>query len=84
MGLELHHVEILLRDEVTFHPQAELIASGSGEDQRGDIDAEIGNLEAIADEDIRQRGSADELLGVEIDQIDVEVVVPLGVSQAKI
>ena len=80
----LHHTEVLLRDEMALHPQSELITAGSGEDQRRNIDAEVGNLQAIQDVDVGKRGAAYELVVVETDEIDVEVVRAFGVRQAKI
>jgi len=38
---QLYHMEVFLGDEVAFHSQPELIAAGSGEDQRGNVDAEV-------------------------------------------
>ena len=80
----MHHVEVFLRDEMALHPQSELIPAGSRKDQRGDIDAEVGNLQTIQDVDIGKSGATYELVVVETDQIDVEVVRALSVRQAKI
>src|SRR6185436_19477125 len=84
MSRHLHHTEVLLRDQMPFHPEAEFIAPRSGEDQRGDIDPEIGNLKAVADSNIWESGSADKLFVVEVDQIDVEVIGPLGIGETEI
>ena len=68
MGRDLHDVEILLGDQVTFHTETELIAAGSGEDQRGDIDPEVRDLKTVRDDDVRECGAADELFVVEVNQ----------------
>ena len=51
VGREQHDVEIFLGDQVPFHPEAELIAAGSGKDQRGNIDSKVRNLQTVADDD---------------------------------
>ncbi len=84
MGRHLHHIEVLLSDEVALHPQSKLVATGSGEDQRGNINAEIGNLQAISDHNVRERCAAHQLFVIEVRQVDVEVIRALGVREAKI
>ena len=84
MSRHLHHTEVLLCNQMPFHPEAEFIAPRGEEDQLGDIDPEIGNLKAVADSNIWKSGSTDKLFVVEVDQIDVEVIDSLGVSEAEI
>jgi hypothetical protein len=84
MGRELHDVEIFLSDQVTFHPETEFVAARGGEHERRHIDAEVRNLEAIGDHDIRKCGAADELFGIEIHEVDVEPVHTLGVREAEV
>ncbi len=84
VGRHLHHTEVFLRDEVSFHTEAKLVTPRSGKDQGGDIDPEIGNLKAVADDNIGKGGPADELFIVEIGQVDVEVIGPFGISETKV
>jgi len=84
MARHLHHIEVLLSDEVALHPQSKLVATGGGEDQRGNINAEIGNLQAIPDHNVRERCAAHQLFVVEVRQVDVEMIGALGVREAKI
>ena len=84
MRRHLHDAEVLLRDEVSFHAQAKLIASWGWEDQRGDINSEIGNLKAVGDGNIRKGCPADKLFVVKIDQINVEVICAFGIGEAEV
>lgn len=84
MGWQLHHVEVFLRDEMSIHAKTKFVAAGSREDQRGDIDPEIGNLQAVTDNDIRQCGTAYQLFAVEVHEIDVEVIGPFCVGQTEV
>ena len=84
MARHLDDIEVLLSDEMALHSQPELVATGGGEDQRGNIDAEIGDLQAVPNHDIRKCRAADELFGVEVDQVDIEVVGAFSVREAEI
>ncbi len=84
MGGHLHHIEVFLRDQVPFHPKAELIAAWGGKHQRGNIDAEVRNLQSITDDNAWKSGSTDELFGVEIHQVDFELVRAFGVGETEI
>ena len=64
--------------------QPELIAAGSGKNQRRDIDGEIGDLQAISDVDRRKCRAADEFIGIEKEEVDIKLVSPFGVGQAEI
>lgn len=66
MSRHLHHGEVFLRNQVSFHTEAKLIPSGSGKDQGGYIDPEIRDLQAIADGNRRKGCATDKLLVVEI------------------
>ena len=84
MRLELHHVEILLCNQVSFHAETEFIAARSGKDQRGDVNSKIGNLEAIGDDDVGKGSPTHELLDVQIHQIDVEMVCTFCIGEAEV
>ena len=84
MSLQLNYVEVFLCDEMSIHTEPKFVASRSGEDQRGNIDAEIRNLQAVADGDVRQRGTAHQLFAVEIHEINIEVIGPFRVGQTKV
>jgi len=79
-----HDVEILLGDQLAFHQEAEFIAAGCRKDEKRDIDAEIGDLEAVADFDVGKSCSTDQLFRVEIDQVDIEVIEAFGVGEAEV
>ena len=64
--------------------QPEFIAAGGRKDQRRDINGEIGNLQPIGDIDRRERRSADEFIGIEKEEVDIKLVGPFGVGQAKV
>lgn len=84
MGRDLYDVEIFLGDQVPFHPETELIAAGGRKDQRRDIDPKVRDLQTVRDHDIRERGTADELFTVEVDEVDVEPVGTFSVGQAEV
>ncbi len=84
MSRHLHHTKVFLCDEVSFHAEAKLVTPRSGEDQGRDIDPEIGNLKAVANDNIGKGGPADKLFIVEIGQVDVEVIGPFGISEAEV
>src|SRR5512146_1800963 len=84
MGRHLHDVEILLRDEMPLHAEAKLISPGGGEDQRGDVNAKIRDLQTVSDHNIRKSGTTNELFAVEIDQINVELIGSFGIGQAEV
>ncbi len=79
-----HDVEILLGDQLAFHQEAEFIAAGCRKNEKRDIDAEIRDLEAVADFDVGKSGSTDQLFRVEIDQVDIKVIEALGVGEAEV
>jgi hypothetical protein len=84
MGWQLHHVEVFLCDEMSIHAKTKFIAPRSREDQRGNVDSEIRNLQAVADDDIRQRGAAYQLFTVEVYEVDLEVIGPFRIRQAEV
>lgn len=84
VGRHLHHIEVLLSDEVALHPQSKFVAAWGGEDQRGNINAEIGNLKAISNHNVGERCAAHQLFVIEVGQVDVELIGALGVREAKI
>ena len=79
-----HDVEILLGDQLAFHQEAKFIATGCRKDEKRDIDAEIGDLEAVADFDVGKSGSTDQLFRVEIDQVDIKVIEAFGVGETEV
>ena len=84
MGRHLDHVEVFLSDEMAFHPQPEFVTPGGGKHQRWNIDAEVGNLETVANGNVRECRPADQLFIIEIDQIDVEVISAFRIGQAEV
>ena len=64
--------------------EPELIAAGRGKDQGRDVDGEVGNLEAVGNIDGRERRPADQFVGIEKKEVDIKLVGPLGVGQAKV
>ena len=84
MGWQLNHVEVFLSDQVPFHSEPELVAPGGRENQRGDVDPEVRDLQSIADDDIRERGATHELFCVEIDQVDIKLVGTFRIGEAEI
>jgi hypothetical protein len=84
MGRDLYDVEILLGDQVPFHTETKLISAGGRKDQRGDIDPEVRDLQTVRDHDVRERGPADELFAVEVNEIDIELVGAFSVGQAEV
>ena len=81
---DLHDVEILLSDQVSFHPQPELVAARGRKNERRDIDAEIRNLQAVRDHDVGERGAAHQLLAIEVHKIDVEPVQAFSIREAEV
>lgn len=84
MGRNLYDVEILLGDQVPFHTETELIASGGRKDQRRDINPKVRDLQTIRDHDVRERSAADELFAVEVNEVDVEAVGAFSVGKAEV
>jgi hypothetical protein len=84
MGWQLHNVEVFLCDEMSIHAETEFIAPRSWEDQRGNVDTEIRNLQAVTDDDIRQRGTTYQLFTVEVHEIDVKVIAPFRIGQTEV
>ncbi len=66
------------------YSEPELVAPWSWKDDNRDIDGEIGNLQAVSNVDVRECSPADELIGVEKKQVDLELVGSFGICQAKI
>ena len=79
-----HDSKILLGDQPALRQEAEFISTGCRKDEKRDIDAEIGDLEAVADFDVGKSGSTDQLFRVEIDQVDIEVIEAFGIGEAKV
>ena len=75
-----HDAEILLCDEMAFHTQPKFISPRRGENEQGNVDSEVRNLEPIADVDVGKGSPADELLRIEIDQVDIEMIQALCVG----
>ena len=69
---------------MALHAQAEFIPTRCGKDEQRNVDPEIRNLEAIADLDVGKRGPADELFGVEVDQLDIKMVQTFRIGEAEI
>ena len=65
-------------------PELELVAARSWKDNNRDIDAEIGDLQTVSNVDVRERSPADQLIGIEKKQVDLELVGPFGICQTKI
>lgn len=81
---DLDHIEVFLCHDAAVYAEAKLIATWGGEQECGDIDAEVGNLQTVADDDFRERCAADELICVHVHQVDFEVIRPLGVGHAEV
>lgn len=77
-------MEVLLGDEMPIHSQAEFIPTRCGKDEQRNVDPEIRNLKAIADLDVGKRGPADELFGVEVDQLNIKMVQAFRIGEAEI
>jgi len=84
MGRDLYDVEILLGDQVPFHTETELVATGGRKDQRRHINPEIRDLQTVRDHYVREGSTADELFAVEVNEIDVEPVSAFRVGQAEV
>jgi len=84
MARYLHHIEVFLSNKMAFHPQSEFIATRGGEDQRGDVDAEIGNLQAVPNDNIGEGCAAHQLFSIEVHQVDIKVIGAFGIREAKI
>jgi len=69
---------------MALHPQSEFVPPRCRKDQQRNIDPEIRDLEAIADLDVGKRGPADELFGVEVDQLDIKMVQAFRIGKAEI
>ena len=80
----LNHVEIFLSDEIPVRKQSELIPARCRKDQRGNIHAEIMNLQPVFDFDRRQRGFPDELVLIQIDEMKLKFILSFRVRQTKI
>lgn len=80
MGRQLHHMEVFLCDKVSIHTKTKFIAPGGREDQGGNVDTEIRDLEPVADDNVWQRGAAHQLFTVEIHEVDVEVISSFSVG----
>jgi hypothetical protein len=81
---QLDDIEVFLRDDAAVYPQPKLIATGRWKQQGRNIDAEIGNLQPIVDDDVWEGGAADQLIRIDIDQVDIEVIGARCVGHAKI
>ena len=66
------------------NPEPEFIAPRRRKDNNRDIDAEIGNLQPVTNVDMREPGTTDQLIGIEEVEIDLELIGPFGIRQAKI
>jgi hypothetical protein len=77
-------VEVFLRDNRMADAEPELVAAGRRKDQGRNVNGEIGNLKPIGDIDRRERRSADQFIGIEKKEIDIKLISPLGVRQAKV
>lgn len=84
MCRQLHHIKVFLRDEVAVHAEAKFVPSRGGEDQRRDINAEVRALEPVGDDDIRESGTTDKLLIVQINEVNGEFVAAFGIGQAEV
>lgn len=69
---------------MALHQEAEFITTGCRKDEQRDIDAEIGNLETVADFDVGKSRSTDQLFRIEIHQVDIKVIEALGVGEAEV
>jgi hypothetical protein len=81
---QLDDIEVFLRDDAAVYSQPKLIPTRSWKQQGRNIDAEIGNLQPIVNDDVREGGAADQLIRIDIDQVDIEVIGALCVGHAKI
>lgn len=81
---QLDDSEVLLRDDAAVYPQPKLIATGSWKQQSRNIDAEIGNLQPIVNDNEWEGGAADQLICIDIHQVDIEVIGAFCVGHAKI
>jgi len=84
MRRHLNHVEIFLRDEVPLHPQSEFVTAWRGKDERGNIDAEVGDLQPVGDDDIGKGGTADQLFRVDVGEVDIKVIGAFRVREAEV
>ena len=69
---------------MAFHPETEFVTAGGGKHERGHIDAEIGNLQPIVNDNEWEGGAADQLICIDIHQVDIEVIGAFCVGHAKI
>src|SRR5262245_16351249 len=69
---------------MSLHAKTKFVAPRSWEDQGGNVDSEIRNLEAVADDNVRQCCAAHQLFTIEIDEVDVEVIGPFCISQTEV
>jgi hypothetical protein len=83
-GRYLDHVKILLRNHMAVHAETKLIATGRGEEEGGDVDAEVGNLQSVSDDDVGKRCAADQLVCIHKHQIDFDVIRAFGVGHAEV
>ncbi len=79
-----HDVEILLGNQLALHEEAEFISTRCRKDEKRDIDAEIGDLEAVADFDVGKSGSTDQLFRVDVDQVDIKVIEAFSIGEAEV
>lgn len=69
---------------MAIHAQPEFISTRSGKDQQRNVDSEIGNLKAITNLDVGKCGPADQMFGIEVHQVDIEMIQAFGIGEAEV
>lgn len=77
-------MKILLRDHTAVHAETKFIATGRREEEGGDVDTEVGNLQTISNDDVGERCAADQLVCIDEHQIDFDAIRAFGVGHAEV
>ena len=77
-------MKILLRDHAAVHAETKFIATGRREEEGGDVDTEVGNLQTISNDDVGERCAADQLVCIDEHQIDFDAIRAFGVGHAEV